>query len=560
LSWGGDCHESSPFSHGIDDEEIQLATNAGKSWRLEPKIPDFVLEHWALILDAASERLFFTPKYGAPLPNWCKSAQLLLIAADEACYGVERFTGISEELAGGTISWVDEYLKMLDGLLPESKSDLGDGLIVERRELSIAISFNQDVACVQPKCKTAYVGCTLRTMSQHLALLPHRGEIRTQWLRPATENLGHPSAGMNILLIPYPYKIDDSCFSSHNGKPSAGMDRDWGWFDVTQKWLPDTPKEEEDFLKFIRKLLVKAEEIDGPVQAVVFPELSLNWHLFQMLANMFRREFKSVELFISGSSTNCRGDQGNFVLNANFFDFFDEDGSRPLRKAMITSRPKHHRWKLDKYQIANYGLEQRLHGKSSWWERIPIPPRELHVHLFREGCAFTTLICEDLARNDPCHESLRSLGPNLVFVLLMDGPQLPERWAARYSTGLSDDPGSSVLTFTSRALLDASHRAEVRKVKEAEKAGHKYDPLPKSWNVALWKDDESAAFPIKCSESKQATLLRIFATELDEVTIDGRCLHNCWSWRKQGRKIHEIGLRGDPEFNSIVKQFTRARR
>ena len=69
---------------------------------------------------------------------------------------------------------------------------------------------------------------------------------------------------------------------------------------------------------------------------------------------------------------------------------------------------------------------------------------------FRRKSIFSALICEDLARSEPCHSAVRSVGPNLVFVLLMDGPQIASRWSARYATSLADDPGSAVLTLTSR--------------------------------------------------------------------------------------------------------------
>ena len=49
----------------------------------------------------------------------------------------------------------------------------------------------------------------------------------------------------------------------------------------------------------------------------------------------------------------------------------------------------------------------------------------------------------------PLRTVIRSVGPNLVIVLLMDGPQLVRRWPGKYATVLSDDPGSAVLTVTS---------------------------------------------------------------------------------------------------------------
>jgi hypothetical protein len=74
--------------------------------------------------------------------------------------------------------------------------------------------------------------------------------------------------------------------------------------------------------------------------------------------------------------------------------------------------------------------------------------RSLDVYVLRGTSTLTTLICEDLAWNDSCQELVHAIGPNLVFTLLMNGPQLKTRWPARYAKILADDPGSSVLSIT----------------------------------------------------------------------------------------------------------------
>lgn len=51
---------------------------------------------------------------------------------------------------------------------------------------------------------------------------------------------------------------------------------------------------------------------------------------------------------------------------------------------------------------------------------------------------------------------LRRVGPSLVVGLLLDGPQLPQRWPARYATVLADEPGSAVLTLTSFGMVARS--------------------------------------------------------------------------------------------------------
>lgn len=100
--------------------------------------------------------------------------------------------------------------------------------------------------------------------------------------------------------------------------------------------------------------------------------------------------------------------------------------------------------------------------------------RKLIFVVMRSWLVTTALICEDLARHDPVGELIRSIGPNLVIALLMDGPQLSGRWASRYAAGLADDPGSSVLSVTSLGMSELSRPSDIKD--------------PPSRVVALWKD------------------------------------------------------------------------
>src|SRR5207237_10901568 len=89
----------------------------------------------------------------------------------------------------------------------------------------------------------------------------------------------------------------------------------------------------------------------------------------------------------------------------------------------------------------------------------------------------STLVCEDLARIDPVQAALRAVGPNLVIVLLMDGPQFERRWPGRYATVLADDPGCAVLTLTSLGMVRRSTVPGDDDCRE----------------IALWKESPSSA-------------------------------------------------------------------
>lgn len=555
------CSNSMTFSksasvYQLTKMEVQQAVDLGKAWRLNTPIdslsasvPPKVTEYWNELLSFGKERIYTVPREEKPAPDWWKIAHTLLIIADEASYGVGRYT--TPPTKGPKVSWVDKFVKIISEMdlnksisaNPKINSNTaGETIPFRPTEPSITQNLNLDIACVQPKNKTSDVGCTLRTLSQNLALLPPRGEIRTHWLRPPAAGLGEPSrAGLNVLLIPYPYRINPESFES-NG-PSSKKTA-WKWFELRQQWLPGNSHEVADFLKFVSELIKAATASNENVQAVVFPELSLNWELYEKVLDMIKERFPEVELLIAGSSTNCHGDEGNFVITANFYDAYCAKSDDTHRTAVVVSRPKHHRWRIDKYQKEAYGLTKGLKNADYWWERIPLPHREVHANVFREGTTFTALICEDLARAEPCHDTIRALGSNLVFVLLMDGPQLERRWSARYSMGLAEDPGLSVLTFTSRAMLDLTNRVRKDRAAQEQKAG---TAPPKkinlNWDIGLWKQDSARAVPIKCPENSQATLLRLTADKITQMTVCERVERTGHAWRmKNDNKPKAISI------------------
>jgi hypothetical protein len=114
-----------------------------------------------------------------------------------------------------------------------------------------------------------------------------------------------------------------------------------------------------------------------------------------------------------------------------------------------------------------------------------------------------------LCRQDPIAEVMRSVGPNLVVALLMDGPQLAARWPARYASVLADDPGSSVLTLTSLGMC-------LRSRSTTAPAG------PASRVVALWKDKIYGSREISLEKDKVGCVLSLSCEAREEFTADGR--------------------------------------
>jgi hypothetical protein len=167
---------------------------------------------------------------------------------------------------------------------------------------------------------------------------------------------------------------------------------------------------------------------------------------------------------------------------------------------------KHHRWKLDRGQIQRYRLADRLDPNKVWWENIDISDRSCNFFAFHRSASLTSLVCEDLARIDPVQRAIRSVGPNLVVVLLMDGIQVESRWSARYATVLADDPGCSVLTLSSVGMIRRSDPALV------------VAPMP----VGLWKEPGQATIELRLPSDADALLLNLSVGRRAEWTLDGR--------------------------------------
>ncbi|HEX6138904.1 MAG TPA: hypothetical protein VF013_00385, partial [Candidatus Limnocylindria bacterium] len=181
-------------------------------------------------------------------------------------------------------------------------------------------------------------------------------------------------------------------------------------------------------------------------------------------------------------------------------------GFRTPRGWQRFRQPKHHRWCLDGPQLRQYHLTRALDPGRRWWEAIELPPRTVEIIDLGNGATTAPLVCEDLARMDEVADVLRRIGPTLVMALLLDGPQLPQRWPCRYATVLADEPGSAVMTLTSLGMALRSQPPGTRR----------------SRVVAMWSDPTGGLRQIALDPGASAVLLRA-AVELKTVwTADGR--------------------------------------
>lgn len=449
------------------------------------------MELWRALKAFADDDVFVALRDDAPAPGWWVKSLELLMISDEACWNI-GFDDSNPFSFVAQAGYVD--------------ADLSSGDVfrrVQRAPFSISTAA-EDVLCVQAKSRTPSLGCTLRSLTHNLALLPPKGQVRARWVQPVFEAAeSEQDLPLGLLLVPFPYRVTDNAF-----RP-AGLDPDghWGWFDADQTWLPEDKDRgrREAFVGFITSLIQQARAGGRRVDAVVLPELALNYALFRSLATALARD-AGIDFLISGVSADQRDRPGNFVAIAPFFLLGDErDEDITGWERLVLVREKHHRWKLERTQIEAYGLG--LDANVSWWESLKILSRSLDVMVYRGRSTLTTLICEDLARVDPCQAVVRAVGPNLLIALLMDGPQLPARWPGRYATVLAEDPGTSVLSFTSFGLI--ARQNDLQK-------------FPQASSIALWKDQATGALPIELPREADAVLLTLRATNKTERTLDGR--------------------------------------
>jgi hypothetical protein len=116
------------------------------------------------------------------------------------------------------------------------------------------------------------------------------------------------------------------------------------------------------------------------------------------------------------------------------------------------------------------------------------------------------LVCEDLAQSDDIADLVRSVGPTGIVALLLDGPQLASRWAARYASVMADDPGSAVLTLTCWGLVE-----------RCRPHGHDAARV-----VGLWKDANQGLDEIQLEPGACGILLAACANPADRRSNDGR--------------------------------------
>ncbi len=427
-------------------------------------------------------------------PAWHKIVLNLMAVADEASTGL-----------GFLLSSTSDVTRPENKVLVKQIQyfNQGERAFDPQERNSMCRLIKSDQLCVMPKALTTTVGCTLRSLTHHLALLPGRGVVKTQWHVVAENSFytiapdGYQRTAQNVLIIPFPYVIRGGDFyASQDPKPAK---RD-GYFSIRQEWLPK--KETLRLLTALVVELIQQAELEvDKVHQIVFPECALTAELTKSLAIELGRKFSKLECLIAGTldpdPSNVSRIKAN---NATIVELIDG------RVAAQFSQRKHHRWKLTASQIETYGLAHVLDPEYDWWEETSVQQRRVHFVLNHRNWVRTVLVCEDLARFDPVLPVINAVGPNMVIALLLDGPQLTNRWPARYATVLSEDPGSSILTLTSAGMVDRALRPG----------------FPRRRIIGLWKDGAGPAREIELPDDAYALVLTLTEHMQTQRTMDGR--------------------------------------
>ncbi len=451
-----------------------MLERVGEAWRAKAigkaPLPGELTRWWRVIsanFNRELSRIIVSRSCCAALIN-------LMAAADEACYGV----GIGPINTTGSGN-KNAFLEEAEGLLLETIT-IGSTLCRE---------IHPSRARVLPKMHTPQSGLTIRSLSHYLAYCP-AGDVVPNWLSSGVDTQHH---SLNLLVVPWPRQLQPIQFQESKKVNLTDVvgEGGYGLFTFDARRGPQAG--------YLNRLVDRATKQVGPVDGIVFPELSMSSMECKKLA---RSVVTQKRFLVAGVGTkSLSADQCGENQVAMYVQLPDSD------LVVKFSQNKHHRWKLTKSQVMQYGIGANLHPEANWWEHISVKNRSLAFVTLRPWLTVSLLICEDLARPDPVADLVRAVGPNLVVCLLMDGPQLTRRWPGRYAGSLADDPGSSVLTVTSLGMSELSTPATGER---------------RSSVVALWRDAMGRSKEIDLPTNADALLLNLSVEYHEEWTADGR--------------------------------------
>jgi hypothetical protein len=415
------------------------------------KLPDLVAEEWAVVCELSATTL---DELAAGRP-WriCQALLTLHSIADEACAG----TGVA-------VADVSRGGHRFRARARELLARTGTLSRISRHRLRVL-----------PRVRNRVGGPSIRSLSRYVCV--QGPAVDAVWNRIPARGVGPGPTAQdgNVLMLPWPLHI-----SAEDFKPTTVVERpgleSHGFFEFAPGELLD--------LDLADRVLQAARDQEGSVDVVVLPESALRPDDIDELESLLTRH--RVALVVAGvrePADPARRFGANWLHVGVWF------GGRWWRYR----QNKHHRWSLDDKQIEQYQLAAALRLGVRWWESMAVPRRAVQVVELADGVTLASVVCEDLARLDEVGDLLRAIGPTLVVVTLLDGPQLASRWAARYASVLADDPGSAVVTLSSFGFVQRS-----------QPSGRSLSRV-----VSLWKDPVRGLLEIPLDGDAHAVLIQI---------------------------------------------------
>ena len=460
------------WAHAVEDEGIHWS-----AWVQDhaETFPDMLAEEWRAFRDRSELSLKHLGQGG----DWrmCEALLTLHAIADEACAGL--------------------------GVALDSSSGSGCAYRARGRELlartgSLA-RVNPSFVRVLPKVSTPPTG---RAAFSRYACLQGPG-IKASWHKVPARHRGTDlrSEYASMLLLPWPLEIRESDFRPLDAPVQRPSMDPFGFFEFA-------PTDRLD-LDLLDRVLVSARKEANSVDVVILPESAVDADDLDDLEELLHRH--GVVYLQAGVRQRSRqaGEFGSNWVHMGVNPGLEKGGELPSAEGRSPwfhiRQNKHHRWSLDENQIYQYHLGGVLHPHVRWWEAIEVPRLAVEFVEVAE-LALVSLVCEDLAQNDEVAQIVRRVGPTVVMAVLLDGPQLTSRWAARYASVLADDPGSAVLTLTSFGMVQRSRP-------------HGHDALPV---IALWKDPTRGVREIPLEPGAHAVLLTVCIDRARRRCADGR--------------------------------------
>ncbi len=220
ATWSADFRCKRGWIRGVRKISKEWATTGAPPKEVQTMWQDLVRKHGsAPIADHSPAAL-----------AWKTIVFDLLVIADEVCAGVGFSPDPGEE--AGLVQYIvsAEYVAMIKRASEDPHHTGGD--LLPHLPFSLCMHVPPSLLCVQPKTTTPSVGCTVRSLTHNLALLPSVSNVRTSWFPP--EDPRRHNDPFNILVVPFPFSIPGRSFEP---KRYRDKDRDPTFALDPDKWM-----------------------------------------------------------------------------------------------------------------------------------------------------------------------------------------------------------------------------------------------------------------------------------------------------------------------------------